>query len=293
MWSSRLPSLRSLRYLEAAVRHESFTRAAGELHVTPSAISHQIRSLEEALGTPLFLRGPRGAHPTARAIRLAAVVHRALGELAEAIDAPGAADAPLQAREITLGIGPSLANQWLVPRLIRFREANPGWILRPSVGLAFHDLTQVDAALRYGLGRYPSLGCLPLPRERLVLVCAPDLLDQQPLEEAPILQAYSPTSPRPDSPERLWARAHGPSLRGVVETFDRQSLALAAAVAGQGVAIVPWQMARDAVRSGLLRRPVPLEIPDPLSYYLVWDRDGAPTEVVDRLHGWLSAQMIA
>ena len=290
MWHARYPSLMGLVFLEAVARHESFTRAARELHVTQSAVSHRIRELEEHLGHALFVRGPSGTMPTPRAVHLAAVVRASLSEIASVLDEADAREDHVEdtMREIELGIAPSLANHWLVPRLPEFTLANPGWSLRPRVSLAFQDLTELDATLRYGAGGYQGCASILLSEESLIAVCAPSLLKQGvAIEQMTLLQAYSPSSPRPASPVELWTTAHGIELRGKISTFDRQSMALIAASNGQGVAILPSRMASAAMARGELVSADAREVADPLSYHLVWDPEHAILEVIEALHAWL------
>lgn len=294
MWHARYPSLMGLVFLEAVVRHESFTRAARELHVTQSAVSHRIRELEEHLGHKLFVREPSSTRPTPRAIHLAAVVRASLSEIARFLDADDAriGEPVIRAepRELQLGIAPSLANHWLVPMLPEFSSANPGWSLRPRVSLAFQDLSEVDATLRYGAGGYDGVASILLSEETLVAVCTPSLLEQTPdfdIEHALLLQAYTPSSPRPDSPIALWMAAQGLSHRGKSSTFERQSMAVIAASSGQGVAIVPSRMACVAMARGELVLADERSARDPLSYYLVWSPEHAPLEAIEMLHAWM------
>jgi len=294
MWHARYPSLMGLVFLEAVVRHESFTRAARELHVTQSAVSHRIRELEDHLGHKLFVREPSSTQPTPRAIHLAAVVRSSLTEIARVLDENDArevdASSPAEPREIQLGIAPSLANHWLVPMLPEFSEANPGWSLRPRVSLAFQDLSEVDATLRYGMGGYDGVASILLAEEALIAVCTPSLLEQTPdfdIAHALLLQAYTPTSPRPDSPLSLWMNAQGLEHKGKSNTFERQSMAVIAASSGQGVAIVPSRMASVALARGELVLADERSARDPLSYYLVWSPEHAPLDAIEMLHGWM------
>ncbi|MEO1270997.1 MAG: LysR substrate-binding domain-containing protein [Myxococcota bacterium] len=292
----RLPSLLALLYAEAAARHANFTRAAQELHVTQSAVSHQIRALEETLGVALFERTPQGVRPTQEGQDVALAVRQGLGQVAaclEMIAAPRGGAAP---SSIALGVSPSLANLWLVGRLTPFQEAHPGWSLLPSVGIHLHNLEQgdVEAALRYGRGGYVGHGSVLLSAERLVAVCAPEVWSVETSPEAlrglAVLEAYSPKSPRGEPPAAYWSRTTGVALGEHLLTFNRQSMAVAAAVEGQGVAIVPWQVARDALARGTLVQPVPHEAPDQMSYFLVWHPSRARPVAIDLLRSWLQTQ---
>ena len=152
----RLPPLNSLRALEAAARHLSFTKAAEELHVTPAAISHQIKGLEEHLGVPLFRR-------LNRAVLLTDAGQACLPGLSEAFDRIAAVLERLRAQDrggpLTVSTSPAFAAKWLVPRLERFQERCPEIEVRVSAAMRLVDFARedVDVAIRYGPGRYPGL----------------------------------------------------------------------------------------------------------------------------------------
>ncbi len=293
-----LPSLQALKCLEAAVRHGNFTHAARELHVTQSAISHQIRALETSLECALFVRGPSGVKPTPGAVAVAKAVAHGLNHIAQQIQSlqqpPITAPAPTPIR---LGAPPSLANRWLIARLSAFRRQHPQWAIEPVAGLQYHDLEngEVDATVRYGRGNYPGHDSMLLAQERLVAVCAPlwgssgDLHAQ--LRSSTVLEAFTPTSPRGAPPSRMWSEHTGIALKGPVVTFNRQSMAVEAAMEGQGVAIVPWQIARGALEKGTLRQPVTAWSPDPLSYHLVWHPSSVDGRKLEILRQWLAAEM--
>lgn len=293
--SSRVPSLLGLAYLEATVRNRSFTRAARELHVTQSAVSHQIRSLEDALGVQLLERGPQGALPTAAGARLARAIAEGFDRIESCLDLLLAPMAP-SVEVIHLGAPPSLAHLWLIPRLAEFAREHPDMMLQPHANIQFDDFTtgEIAAALRYGRGGYGEVSSVHLAEERFVAVCAPSLVpagaDPERLSALPILQGWSPKSPRSEPPAITWIRAYGWEPRAPMVTFNRQMLAVAAAIAGQGLAIVPWQMVRDALAQGTLVAPTDFEIADELGYHLVWEPTRAPAGLA-RLQAWLRAAM--
>jgi LysR family glycine cleavage system transcriptional activator len=171
-----LPPLNSLRAFEAAARHLSFTKAAEELHVTPAAISHQIKALEEQLGVPLFRR-------LTRALRLTEAGQAALPPMRDGFDRLADAVDLLRAHEesgaITVSLDPSFAAKWLVPRLDRFRAAHPDLDLRLDATdkLADFQRDNVDLAIRYGGGNYPGLEVERLLSEEIFPVCSPKLLE--------------------------------------------------------------------------------------------------------------------
>ena len=173
----KTPNFILLRAFEAAARLESFTLAALELHLTPSTISHQVRELEEYFGRPLFLRRNRRVELTPEGRRL-------FDSLARVFDVIEAACREVvlapQSEVLAVYCPPSLATQWLGPRLPLFMQAHPEINIRLTSGAEAIDLTrvqEVDVALSYGTP--PSragMVCAPLGQERVVPLCAPGLL---------------------------------------------------------------------------------------------------------------------
>src|SRR5712672_2502560 len=168
--TARLPSLNGLRAFEAAARHLSFTVAASELNVTQTAISHQIRRLEEELGIRLFIRQNRALALTPEARDYLPGVRAAFNDLRLATER-------LLRREndhvLTISTLASLAAKWLLPRLSSFQEAHPGIDVRITTSTALVDFRagDVDAAIRYGRGHWPGLRA-----DQLFPVCSPALL---------------------------------------------------------------------------------------------------------------------
>ena len=156
MTETRLPSLNALRAFEAAARHGSLSQAAAELHVTHSAVSHQIKALEAELGVTLFRRVGRGVAANAIGQQLEAALSDAFAPIGRAV---------LQARHgdragiVTISVEPSFAIRWLVLRLGRFRAANPEIDLRLSATADLADFSRedVDVAIRHGRGGWPGL----------------------------------------------------------------------------------------------------------------------------------------
>ena len=177
-----LPPLNSLRAFEAAARHLSFTKAAGELNVTPAAISHQIKALEEFLGVVLFRRLTRALRLTDAGQAAFPKVREGFDKLAEAVEILRAEE---ESKVLTVSVSPSFGAKWLVPRLDRFRAAHPDLEIRIDATdrLADFQGDNVDVALRYGMGNYPGLLVDKLFGAEMVPVCSPDLLDgPQPLQ---------------------------------------------------------------------------------------------------------------
>ncbi len=169
-----LPSLSALRAFEAAARHESAKQAAEELHVTATAISHQIRSLEESLGVALFLRKPRKLELTAQGRELQQTLETAFDSINTTVARLSAA--PCR-QAITLSTTPAIAVRWLVPWVCLLRDTHP------DIDLRFHtshepvalDGVTADVAIRYGDGRWPGLVAEKLFDNTFAPICSPHL----------------------------------------------------------------------------------------------------------------------
>jgi LysR family glycine cleavage system transcriptional activator len=299
----RLPPLNSLRAFEAAARHLSFTKAADELHVTPAAISHQIKALEDYCGAPLFRR-------LTRALALTENGKSALPYLAEGFDrlAEGAArlgPAP-DSGLLTVSVAPTFCAKWLVPRLDRFRSAHPAFDIRidASDALASFAADGVDVALRYGQGDYPGLVSECLMGEVVFPVCSPTLLDgPQPLRTPAdlahhtLLHVYWKMADDKAPSWRMWLKAAG--ITGVDPErgprFNVDSLVVQAAIAGQGVALANGALVGDDLAAGRLVRPFPpaTEEPTAFCYYLVYPEDHAKNPKVRAFRDWVMAEASA
>ncbi|MGF1503176.1 MAG: transcriptional regulator GcvA [Paracoccaceae bacterium] len=293
----RLPPLNALRAFEAAARHQSFKRAAEELNVTPAAISQQIRSLEDHLGTPLFER-------LTRALRLTEAGRAGLGALTDGFDrlAEGveAIRADAQPGVITVSVAPSFASKWLVPRLDRLREAEPDLDIRidaTDTPADFHG-DGVDLAIRYGRGRYPGLEVERLLDEVSFPVASPALVTGDPPLRTPSDLASHTllhvvwTMEQDAAPNwRMWLKAAG--VRGVDGTrgprFSVDSLALGAAIAGQGVALSGRALAAEDLEAGRLVRPFLEQKAQStaFSYFLVYPSAKRAAPKVQAFRNWV------
>ena len=271
--TARLPSLNGLRAFEAAARHLSFTQAAAELNVTQTAISHQIKRLEEELGIRLFVRQ-----------------NRALALTPEAKDYLPAS-APLQRSRLatdrllrrdddhvlTVSTLASLAAKWLLPRLSAFQEAHPGIDVRITTSTTLVDFKSgdVDAAIRYGRGQWPGLRADWLMADELFPVCSPALLDgKKPLQCPEDLADHVllHTSAGNDDDWRLWLTAAGlptdlSKQPGV--TFDLVFMTVQAAIDGIGVAMGRTAYVEDDIAKGRLVVPFKITLPVDAGFYLV------------------------
>ena len=291
-----LPPLNALKVFEAAARHLSFTKAADELHVTPGAVSQQIKALEDYIGGRLFRR-------TKRALLLTDAAQASLPILREAFDKLEEASRILTARgdskRLTVSVAPSLAAKWLVPRLDRFHERMPDievWI-SADMDVVDFAVDDIDLAIRYGGGRYQGLETELLMEESILPVCSPRLLQGDHPLRTPHDLAHHPLlhdgSPDQDDTANtnwaMWLKAAGvgdiDAKRGA--KFNQSSLVIEAAVAGKGVALAKQTIALADLEAGRLVAPFDLTTPSNFSYYLVHPASKSRNAAVKAFKKWL------
>jgi LysR family glycine cleavage system transcriptional activator len=292
-----LPPLTALRSFEAAARHLSFTRAAAELSVTQTAISHQVKLLEAHLGTLLFRRLPRRIHLTADGLAWAKELKDIFGRLEEANRRLRIGTRP--DRPVTsVSIIPSLAARWLVPRLGRFLERQPGCDVRISPNEHPVDFAAegVDLGIRYGSGGYPGLVVEKLADDALVAVCAPSLARKRRLDRPHDLAKHVLLHDDARDAWERWLGHHGvpgvDAARGPVLTDS--SMLVEAAARGQGVALARWSLAMDDLAAGRLILPFGKLRPMPTgrSYYLVGPRENLERPHVKQFRDWVVAEAV-
>jgi LysR family transcriptional regulator, glycine cleavage system transcriptional activator len=291
--ATRLPSLNGLRAFEAAARHLSFTNAAAELNVTQTAISHQIRRLEEELGVPLFVRRNRTLDLTPAAKDYLPGVRAAFQDLRHATDRLLRRD---NANVLTVSTLASFAAKWLLPRLASFQETHPGIDVRMTTSMELVDFEKdnVDAAIRYGRGQWPGVRAVWLMADELFPVCSPALLKGTHPLRRPEDLAYHEllyTSGYSDD-WRLWLTAAEVPLdtaarRGL--TFDLSFMTVQAAIDGLGVAIGRTSYVRDDIESGRLVVPFNTTLPADAGFYLVSPETTADTPKLTAFRKWLTA----
>lgn len=288
----RMPSLNALRAFEAAARHESFTKAAEDLNVTQGAISHQVKALEAELGLKLFVREKRSLSLTDPGKAYLEVVRDCFDRLA-------AGTAHLLQREnagvLTVSMSPNFAAKWLIHRLGAFAVAEPGIQLRVSASLHHVDFARedVDIAIRHGEGDWPGLHVTRLCSEELFPVCSPKLTRGRRGLKAPAdLGRHTLLHSRERNDWAKWLDAAGlgnvPTERGV--DFNQMSMALDAAVDGQGVALARSALAAWDLITGRLVCPFGPRLPVPFAYYIVCPKATADRPKVATFRNWLLAQ---
>lgn len=283
------PPLHALQGFITAARMGNLTRAAEAMHVTVSALSHQMRTLEERLGYPLLQRHPRGVRPTPEGQRL-------LERIAPHLDAIAREVQPFAARRddvLTLSVTPSMASAWLVPRLGQFFAAHPKVeisLLSSTRVVDFERELQVDAALRVGRGQWPSVTAEPLFDEWLMPMASPALvakmggIGKRPLSEWPLL----------GDPDGEWNRwfdlAGGQPPARYVAVFDDSEAHHRAALDGVGVALGRVTRARLLIDSGQLVPLSPHRLQTDYSHYLVYPERTARHRGFIDFRNWLLAQ---
>ena len=288
----RLPSLNALKAFEAAARHESFTRAAGDLNVTQGAVSHQVKALEEELGLRLFQRERQRLIITETGKAYLEVVRDAFDRIA------AGTERLIQRQKtgiLTVTTSPNFAAKWLVHRLGRFAEANPDIDLRIGATVQHVDFAreEVDVAIRHGDGRWPGLHVTRLCVEELFPVCSPSMVKGRSALRSPADLARH-TLLHIDDPLdwRSWLEAAGVSgidlSRGPV--FSQRSMAIDAAIDGQGVALARTALCAWDLLAGRLVRPFDFALKVPYAYWIVCPKANADLPKVSAFRAWLLAE---
>ena len=288
----RLPPLASLRPFEAAARLESFTRAAEELHLTHGAVSHQVRALEEHLGTPLFARHGKRVALTAAGRAFSERVRAALDEIARAADS-------LRARRedrLTVSVLPSFASRWLMPRLIRFMDAHPQVEVNviASTALANFAADEVDVAIRFGVGPWPPHACEQFLEDEYFPVASPKggrgKLPKTPRE---LLKLGIIREDRDYWPQ--WFEAAGVSIEEAVTArgpiFNDSTYALQAAARGEGIALARRSIVAEDLERGALTRLFAIAVPSRERYWFVSPKETADMPKVKAFRAWVKKEL--
>lgn len=286
-----LPPMQVLLAFEAAARHQSFTVAAQELNLTQSAISRQIRSLEDMLGSELFVRERQTVRLTTAGESYAQEVRAALQRVSAAT--LGFRANP-QGGTLNLAILPTFGTRWLAPRLPGFMAQHPGVTLNLTTRLAQFDFQadQLDAAIHYGLPDWPGAGLDFLMKEVVVPACSPALRKRhrmarpQDLLKAPLLHVMS----RPDGWKRWFAAVQTPLRDAQGMVVDQFAVAAQAAIAGLGVALLPRFLIESELAHGDLVLAVDRPVETPESYYLAWPLSRENHPPLKAFRDWIRTQ---
>ncbi len=288
--------LSGFRTFDSAARHLSFARAADELRVTPAAVSHQVRTLEEYLGTKLFNREGRRLTLTDAGAALVPDLRLAFDRMESALDRVR----PEPSRAVlSVTMPPTFATKWFVPRLDSFRAAHPDIELRLDVNdriVAFEE-ANVDVAIRYGMGGYAGMIAEKLCDERVFPVCSPRLAARlaTPSDLAHAELLHVDGNLRFDASFPTWVTWLAAAGVGGVDAdrgmrFTLSTPAIEAAVDGQGVMLARHLVVAEDLATGRLVKPFALELPVRPAYYLVYPKAALRLRNVARLRDWLLAE---
>jgi LysR family glycine cleavage system transcriptional activator len=275
-----LPPLNPLRAFEVAARYSSFTKAADELFVTPSAVSHQVKTLEEHLGLALFTRESKALTLTAAGRAYLPAVQQAFQVLADATRQLSAELAPV----LRVDIPPTFAAKWLIPRLDSFVKAHPEIDIRVSTNSGPLDFARddYDLAIRFGRGHYPDLHSELCLAVNVFPVCSPALMEgEHPLREPSDLRHHTllhDASTYTDGNNPHWSawlkHAGVPDVdasRGL--SFTPSHLVINAAIDGLGVALAKDSWVEQDLLKGRLVRPFGAALPVESAYYMIFPKD--------------------
>lgn len=296
-----LPPLNWLRAFEMAARHMSVTRAAAELGVSPSAVSQQIKQLEDFLQVKLISR-------VGNRLILTDAGHESLPGFIEAFrqlnDTVTIARGIADAGSVNVSIAPSLAIKWLLPRLSRFYEKYPEIDLAifTSMDVASFDRTGIDIAIRYGSGLYPGLFSMRLMAERVIPVCSPELIAKTGSLNTPSdLVAYTLLHEWPAEQDRscpTWRTFLSSTDVSVIDArrgpqFNQASMVVDAACAGLGVALAKERIAMHDFECGNLIALFDIKFDVEFAYHLVCLPEKVRLGKISKFIEWISDECSA
>jgi LysR family transcriptional regulator, glycine cleavage system transcriptional activator len=288
----RFPPLSALRPFEAAARLESFSRAAEELSITHGAVSHQVRALEEHLGAPLFARHGKRVTLTSAGRAFAEKVRGALEDIAQAADA-------LRTRRddrLTVSVLPSFASRWLMPRLIRFMDANPKVevnVIATTV-LANFSADEVDVAIRFGPGPWPPLVCEKFLEDEYFPVASPKM-NRGKLPKTPREMLRLGIIREDRDYWQAWLEKAGVPIEEAVAArgpiFNDSTYALQAAARGEGVALARRSIVEEDLERGTLKRLFDITVASRERYWFVSPKETAESPKVKAFRKWVRDEL--
>lgn len=286
----RLPNLTALRAFEAAARHQNFSRAAEEVHVTHGAISHQVRALEAELGVSLFSRKGKRLTITPQGARFAQSVSNALQDIAAAAQQ---LRADTQQKRLTVSSIPSFAARWLAPRLGRFMELHSDTELVLQASGQLHDLERdaIDVGIRFGTGHYPGMAVERLMGDSYYPVLSPRY--EGGVLPTKITQIKGARLLLSDEPWAPWFKAAGLNMReptGGVR-FQDMSLLIRAALDGEGIALVRHAVVVHEMAQGGLLRLSEIAVKSENDYYMASPPAALQKPQVMAFRAWLLGEV--
>ena len=291
--------LNALRAFEASARHLSFVKASEELSVTPAAVSHQVKKLEEYLGLPLFRRLSRGLLLTESGQLLLSELREVFLRLDKAMERVIDSDSR---GTITVSVAPTFAVMWLIPRLQIFYTLHPDIDVRISTSLGLVDFQRddFDAAIRLGSGQWFGLEAIKLFDESVTPMCSPRLLEGPDAINSPddlrkhVLLHNHSMDYDPDAPTwAAWLEAAGASgvdaSRGT--HFSLPDHGLQASIDGAGIVLGWRSLAATDVSAGRVVEPFDLALPLGSSFYLVYPEAHALRPNIAAFRDWLMQEV--
>lgn len=292
----KMPTLNALKAFEAAGSTGSFTRAAELLHVTQSAVSRQVRQLEEQLGEPLLVRRHHYLQLTDAGRLLLRALQQSFDRIEQTVRG---IQQKHHLNRLRVNAPPTFASRWLLPRLGRLREAHPDLDITLTSQLR-DDLIEsgtLDCAIRFGNGEWADADCSLLMHERHIAICAPALLAQQE-QDAPDLSQMTLLHVLSGEDRRYMTWPHwldaagigGVDLRNGYE-FDLLDMAIRAAIDGLGVTIADRQMVSRELASGQLVQLKDVAVEGHQSYWFVLRPGQVTTESLQVFRRWLEFEV--
>lgn len=284
--SRPLPPLNALRAFEAAARCKSFTKAAAELFVTQGAVSQQVKALEMQLGLKLFLRQHQQLVLTAPGQQYFSIVSDALHRISLGTEQ---LRHQASANVLTVSTSPDFAAKWLIHRLDKFAEACPEIDLRISASLHHVDFAaeNIDVAVRHGAGNWDNLFTEKLCDEELFMICSPkraaEIANPDDVLKFPLLHTDSLN----DWNAWLTAAHVDPSRVQRGPILNRVSLAIDAAIDGQGLALSRTTLAAWDILKGRLSAPLPLRLPVSKTYWIVCPTSRSKVTKIKKFRDWI------
>lgn len=293
---TRLPSMTSLMSFEATARTLSFTKAAAELHLTQTAISHQIKNLEDLLGHKLFIRNASNLALTKAGEEYLTTVREVIVSLSIATE--NLIDQN-NSNVLAIECFGMFAVKQLIPRLQEFQELHPEIMLRikTTQQIKTNSIHNFDVAIWHGNGNWPGVDCEPLGNEEIFPVCSPNLLGGKlglasPAEMAQyrIIKATSPVAN--DEWESWMAYANEENLQfSSTIHCDHLATSLEAAVSGLGIALGRSSLVEDDLKNGVLIEPLSIRAPSSSNYFLVSPKGGDHNKKTTLFKSWLKKSM--
>jgi LysR family glycine cleavage system transcriptional activator len=292
-----LPSLNALKAFEVVARCRSITRAAAVLHVTPGAVSRQLKQLEHELDETLVVRGSRQIRLTPAGERLMESVTASLEQMRQAV---GDLRHGRHRRRLALNIPSTLASRWIMPRLHRLRALDPTLVLsiRTEARDRLSQRDELDAAIRFGTGDWPDLHSRHLFSEQHVAVAAPAVRQALTRRDGAVMLADATLLHVLKRDGRYLSWPHWLDAAGITGVdagkgfeFDTLDLAIEAAIAGLGATIADWHMVADDLAAGRLVQLFETRVPGTQSYWWVHPPQTAPTGPLETFERWLRATL--